>query len=65
MFTFLELQSHVIFENIEYQKATQTNQTHVKETAFLAQMAERLPSKQKVASSILAEGNFLFAYKPQ
>ncbi|KAG0769482.1 hypothetical protein G6F22_017357 [Rhizopus arrhizus] len=24
--------------------------------AFLAQMAERLPSKQKVASSILAEG---------
>lgn len=30
MFTFLELQSHVIFENIEYQKATQTNWTHVK-----------------------------------
>ena len=32
MFTFLELQSHVIFENIEYQKATETNQTHVRMT---------------------------------
>ncbi|KAG1500158.1 hypothetical protein G6F52_012587 [Rhizopus delemar] len=31
--------------------------TYQKKSAFLAQMAERLPSKQKVASSILAEGS--------
>lgn len=31
-----------------------------KKGAFLAQLAERLPSKQKVASSILAEGILFF-----
>ena len=36
MFTFLELQSHVIFENIEYQKATQIDQTRVNDDNFIS-----------------------------
>jgi hypothetical protein len=48
-------------KNAEFQKIYRKIQRG-KEDAFLAQLAERLPSKQKVASSILVEGMFFLLF---